>query len=70
MWLMGLGLRIIDVSDPAHPAEVGFYDTPRSANGTAVSSNYIYIADDDGGVLVVKLLQPVVYLPLVVRNHP
>jgi hypothetical protein len=40
----GAGLRVVDVSDPTEPREVGFYDTPGSACGVAVSGNNAYLA--------------------------
>jgi hypothetical protein len=46
------GLRIISVSDPAHPTEVGYYDTPGIACGVAAVGNYAYVADDDAGLQV------------------
>jgi hypothetical protein len=39
-------LRVIDVSNPSSPREVGFYDTPGWAYGVAVSGSYAYVADD------------------------
>jgi hypothetical protein len=39
------GLRVIDVSNPSSPREVGFYDTPGNARGVAVSGSYAYVAD-------------------------
>jgi hypothetical protein len=36
------GLRIINVSNPAAPVEVGFYVTRRPAQGVAVSDGYAY----------------------------
>ncbi len=39
------GLRVVDVSNPAAPFEVGFYDTPGSAQGVAVAGAYAYVAD-------------------------
>lgn len=56
------GLRIIDVTDPAHPTEVGAFDygpgTPyRNAHGAVVtpSANWVYVGDelafdDRGGI--------------------
>jgi hypothetical protein len=44
------GLRVISVSDPAHPVEVGYYDTPGYANGVAVIGDYAYVADVDAGL--------------------
>jgi hypothetical protein len=43
----GGGLRIVSVLDPAHPAEVGYYNTSRGASGVAVSGNYTYLAAND-----------------------
>ena len=39
------GLRIVDISDSTSPWEVGYYDTPGSAERVAVSGNYAYVAD-------------------------
>jgi len=48
----GSGLRIIDISNPANPTEVGYYDTPRYSYGVAVSNNFIYVADYDDGLQI------------------
>ena len=53
------GLRVVDVSTPANPAEVGFYDTPGHAYGVAVAGGYAYIADWGGGLRVVDISNPV-----------
>ncbi len=45
---------MVDVSDPAQPREVGFYDTPGYAEGVAVSGSYIYVADRDGGLVILR----------------
>ena len=42
------GLRIIDISDPYHPSEVGFYDTYDTGGSVMdvfVSGSYAYLAD-------------------------
>ncbi|HEV7485689.1 MAG TPA: Ig-like domain-containing protein [Thermoanaerobaculia bacterium] len=39
------GLLVVDVHDPAHPAIVGSFDTPGSANDVAIDGNRAYIAD-------------------------
>jgi hypothetical protein len=44
------GLRVIDVSDPAAPVEVGFYDTPGEAWGVAVAGDYVHLADGSAGL--------------------
>jgi hypothetical protein len=52
-------LRVIDVSDPAHPALVGGYDTGGSVQGLAVVGNVVYVADREKGLLVLEVsLQP------------
>jgi hypothetical protein len=51
------GLDIVDVSNPAQPTGVGFYDTPGYANEVAVSGAYIYIADIDGGLIILRSLR-------------
>jgi hypothetical protein len=52
------GLRIIDVSNPARPREVGSLDTPGQARGVALSGNVAYIADGEGGLRVVDVSNP------------
>ncbi|MBN1920197.1 MAG: hypothetical protein JW892_03050, partial [Anaerolineae bacterium] len=55
----GGGLRVVDVSNPAAPVEVGYYDTPGSALGVAVSGGYAYVVDGYGGGLrVVDVRNP------------
>ncbi|MFN3929222.1 MAG: carboxypeptidase regulatory-like domain-containing protein, partial [Thermoflexus sp.] len=48
------GLRIVDVSDPAAPREVGFYDTPGYAGDVAVVGSYAYVADGEGGLVILR----------------
>jgi hypothetical protein len=52
------GLSIIAVSDPAHPYEVGAYDTPGWAVGVAVSGGYAYVADGDRGLRIIAVSDP------------
>ncbi len=65
----GAGLRIVDVSHPAAPAEVGFYDTSGFAGGVAVAGNYIYVADQASGLYILRFMGEKVYLPLILRNQ-
>jgi hypothetical protein len=44
------GLVVIDVTNPANPQPVGGYDTSGYAYDVAVSGNYAYVADYDGGL--------------------
>ncbi len=39
------GLRVVSVSDPTRPVEVGFYDTPGSATGLTVAGDHVFVAD-------------------------
>ena len=48
-------LRVIDVSIPAAPAEVGFYDTLGYARDVYVAGNYAYVADGDLRVIDVSI---------------
>jgi hypothetical protein len=43
------GLHIIDVSDPAAPIEMGFYDALAPGYAVAVSDGYAYIAEGEDG---------------------
>jgi hypothetical protein len=52
------GLRVISVSDPANPAEVGSYNTPGSASGVAVVDSHAYVADGDSGLRVISVSDP------------
>ncbi|MDP8229384.1 MAG: T9SS type A sorting domain-containing protein [Candidatus Electryoneaceae bacterium] len=60
-WFGG-GLRIIDISDPAQPIEVGYYNS--SLHGSAetwdvtVSGDYAYLADRGIGLCVLSVTDP------------
>ncbi|MER3545820.1 MAG: hypothetical protein C4311_14815 [Chloroflexota bacterium] len=65
------GLRILSISDPANPYEVGFYATPAFASGVAVAGAYAYVPDRGGGLDIVWTMLGEVhslYLPLVRRG--
>ena len=53
------GLRVVDISDPANPVEVGSYDPPGSTLGSGVffSDPYVYLADGLG-LLVLDVSDP------------
>ena len=53
---VGMGLRVILVSDPAHPTEVG--SCACLASGVAVSGNYAYIADHDTCLRIISVSDP------------
>ena len=43
------GLRVIDVSDPTAPVEIGSIDTPGNARNVAVVGSFAYVADSFEG---------------------
>jgi len=49
------GLRIINISNPTSPTEVGYY--PGYARGVAVAGNYAYVADG-GGLRIINVSDP------------
>jgi hypothetical protein len=52
------GLRIINISNPAAPAEVGHLDTPDWAYGVKMAYNYAYVADSGSGVRIIDISNP------------
>ena len=52
------GLRVINVSNPAMPTEVGGYDTPGWAYSVAVAGTYAYVADGNSGLRVINVANP------------
>jgi hypothetical protein len=51
-------LRVISVSDPMHPAEVGYCNTPGWASGVAVAGDRAYVADGDSGLRIISVYDP------------
>lgn len=52
------GLLIVDVSDPAHPVEVGSNSTRGYAQSVAVSGNYAYVANRGDGLTILNVSDP------------
>jgi len=48
------GLRILDISTPTAPREVGAYDTPGYAKQVHVAGMYTFVADWSGGLLILR----------------
>ncbi len=48
------GLRVIDVSDPTQPREVGFYETPGLPMQVFAADSLIYLADYWGGLWILR----------------
>lgn len=51
-------LSIIDISAPANPVRVSYFDTQGVANGVYVSGNYAYVADDYAGLRIIDISNP------------
>ncbi|MBD3285671.1 T9SS type A sorting domain-containing protein, partial [candidate division WOR-3 bacterium] len=52
-YVAGYHLKVIDISDPWNPQQVGFYRTPGEISlGLSVSGDYIYVADDVAGLQI------------------
>lgn len=52
------GLRIVDVSNPAHLTEAGSYLAPMEAESVVVAGNYAYIADGEGSLRILNIANP------------
>lgn len=60
------GLRVVDVSDPAHPNEIWFYETAAYASDVAVSGRSVYVASGNGGLMILRVPaqeSPRIFLP-------
>jgi hypothetical protein len=51
------GLRVISINDPIHPQEVAFYEGAGHVRDMAVSGEYAYVAADDVGLMILRLLR-------------
>lgn len=49
------GVRIIDISSPDDPVEVGEYDTYGEANALALKGDSLFVADGRGGLLALTM---------------
>ncbi|MDP8287851.1 MAG: T9SS type A sorting domain-containing protein, partial [Candidatus Electryonea clarkiae] len=52
------GMYAIDVSDPASPEMMSFYDAVRSVNGIAISDNYAFLTVFSWGLVVLDISDP------------
>jgi hypothetical protein len=48
------GLQIVNVADSAYPRLAGYFDTPGFATAVATRDDMIYVADEMGGLLIVR----------------
>jgi hypothetical protein len=51
------GLWVVDVSDPIQPQLVGLADTPDCARDITVVDDLVYVADGDGGLLILRAME-------------
>ncbi|MBN2386777.1 MAG: right-handed parallel beta-helix repeat-containing protein [Anaerolineales bacterium] len=58
------GLRVVDISDPAHPVEIGAWDSPGYAEGVVVVGHTAYLADGPYGLAIVDISDPEQPLPI------
>ena len=54
----GAGLRVVDVSNPALPTEVGAWDSHGYAQGVTVAGTIAYLADGPYGLRLVDISKP------------
>jgi hypothetical protein len=64
------GLRVVDVSDPVAPLEVGIYDPSWLVLSLSVAGEYAYILDEDGNLRVVDVSNPQAPLPVASYDPP
>ncbi len=55
-YIAGGDLYIVDVSDPHNPVSVAVFDTPGSVNGISVVGDYLYVADGNAGLTILKVM--------------
>lgn len=56
--LLGQGLMLVDVSNPANPMQAGSYGVPGSAQDVAVADGYAYLAAGEGGLHILSISDP------------
>lgn len=54
------GLRVVDVRAAGSPRELSSVDTPGEAVGVTVAGAHAYVADQEGGLRLIDVLDPVV----------
>ncbi len=52
------GLRIVDLSSPTRPVELGSYIPPRHAYGVSIDPPYAYLAAAEAGLRIVDVSNP------------
>ena len=52
------GLRILDISNPEAPVELGYCDTPEDAETLELQGNYAYVADWERTLWIIDISDP------------
>ncbi len=58
LYVLGDDLRVIDVSNPWFPVEVGYVDLPARASGVGISGEYVSVAALEAGLWVIDVSVP------------
>jgi hypothetical protein len=51
-----MGVSVVDVSDPTHPYVASSLKTPGYAQDIAATDGLVYVADDQGGLLTLRVV--------------
>jgi len=51
-------LRIVDITTPYSPLEVGYYEVSGTAHGVALSGNYIYLTVTGDDLWIIDVTDP------------
>jgi hypothetical protein len=51
------GLRVVDISDPDQPGEIGYFETPTEASAVVVDGKLVYMVDNRG-LWILRFIPP------------
>ena len=58
-----VSMRVIDVSDPSLPVELGHHDAPGGGGGLTVAGEYLYVAESNAGMEIFNAWHCPGYVP-------